>query len=963
MTLKYVLSLLAMTLLLLYSAVAGSISGTVTSNGNPVVGASVVAIKVPFDSTIIAAYSDSGGIYLLQNVPAGQYHMRCVHHNIVVEDSALVTVGEGASVEGVNFELPLIPPLHNSISGKITNKQSNEPIVNATARLSDRGSTFLTVQADSDGNFSFSDVPVGTYYLSVVADGFNGLTYSHELFIDYNTHLTGLNIALEPLIDYHNAIAGHVYDSVSGKPIVGAMIFDNIYTFRYDSVYQHWAFTDSTGFYILKNLFPRTYMLTCSADGYVRSTKTDVVVAESETTTANFYLQPLSTGTITGIVTLTDGTPIAGAQLEFIPIPWGSGRGSKSTTSDSTGAYSTNLLSGDYYVSCAAQIGEMVFYQWYGSGQLTVLTPVTVLENQTTAGIDFVFQIPRQIHITVSGIVTDRSGNPLQGALVSAGLDSMIRCSAMDHWGSAQTGSDGHYELAMTITAREQYRFVVSARDKGYQVQYYNDKPVPWLAEIFTVNSDTTLSGINFALDTITANMNSISGTVTASSGQPIYNGFVFASGKIAHDAHMALTDSSGNYTLHNLFDEQYYIVFAARGFAAEIYNNVSTWDQATTVEANGAVTGIDAVLDSALNDTGHGSIIGRVHDHHGNPLAGVFMILIHDQHGIVGSTMTLSDGTYSLENVGTGQYSLIGSKAGYSTSTQAISITSSSSGTAALNLDLTYDTPSTTMNVATGWNLVSLPMRVSDGRVAAVFPLYNGSFYQYTNQGYSASGQLSHGTGYWMKNASMAAFDISGEAVTAETIGVAQGWNMIGALSVPVPVSAIMSTQQGFVTSQFFGYGNGYVGADTLLPGKGYWVKVDAAGMLVISPQSSGALHSITVTKSTELPPASPSNTQAVEVKPTTFALDQNYPNPFNPTTTIKYQLPNDSKVVVTIYNVIGQVVATLVNSVETAGYKEVTWNAENAASGVYYYRINAVSVDDPTSTFTYMKKMLLVK
>jgi hypothetical protein len=55
--------------------------------------------------------------------------------------------------------------------------------------------------------------------------------------------------------------------------------------------------------------------------------------------------------------------------------------------------------------------------------------------------------------------------------------------------------------------------------------------------------------------------------------------------------------------------------------------------------------------------------------------------------------------------------------------------------------------------------------------------------------------------------------------------------------------------------------------------------------------------------------------------------------------------------------------VVASLVNSVEPAGYKEVTWNAENVASGVYYYRINAVSVDDPSSTFTQMKKMLLVK
>jgi hypothetical protein len=282
--------MLGLIALFAYSAIAGSISGTVTSNSNPVAGALVTAVKIPFDSTIVFAHSDTGGYYQLQNVPAGQYHMRCAFRNIFVEDSALVAVEEGASVEGINFLLPSIPQLHNSISGKITNKQSNESIVNATARLSDRGNTFLTVQADSDGNYSFNDVPVGTYYLSAVADGFNGLTYPHELFVDYSTRLTGLNMALEPLIDYHNAIAGYVYDSVSGKPIVGAMIFDNIYALRYDSLHQHWAFSDSTGFYILKNIFPKTYMLSCSADGYMWSTKSDVVVAESETTTRHLIL-------------------------------------------------------------------------------------------------------------------------------------------------------------------------------------------------------------------------------------------------------------------------------------------------------------------------------------------------------------------------------------------------------------------------------------------------------------------------------------------------------------------------------------------------------------------------------------------------------------------------------------------------------------------------------------------------
>jgi len=80
----------------------------------------------------------------------------------------------------------------------------------------------------------------------------------------------------------------------------------------------------------------------------------------------------------------------------------------------------------------------------------------------------------------------------------------------------------------------------------------------------------------------------------------------------------------------------------------------------------------------------------------------------------------------------------------------------------------------------------------------------------------------------------------------------------------------------------------------------------------------------------------------------PTTFSLEQNYPNPFNPTTTIKYDLPKDSKVVLSIYNLLGQEIRTLVNGTETAGRKAVVWNGKNDAgktvgSGVYVYRLEA--------------------
>ena len=100
---------------------------------------------------------------------------------------------------------------------------------------------------------------------------------------------------------------------------------------------------------------------------------------------------------------------------------------------------------------------------------------------------------------------------------------------------------------------------------------------------------------------------------------------------------------------------------------------------------------------------------------------------------------------------------------------------------------------------------------------------------------------------------------------------------------------------------------------------------------------------------------------TMTVGQVPAKFALDQNYPNPFNPSTTIKYQIAEPTKVTIAIYSIDGQLVNTLVSDTKDAGYYSVVWNGTNSfgkqvASGMYIYRIDA-------GNFVSTKKLMLMK
>ena len=93
----------------------------------------------------------------------------------------------------------------------------------------------------------------------------------------------------------------------------------------------------------------------------------------------------------------------------------------------------------------------------------------------------------------------------------------------------------------------------------------------------------------------------------------------------------------------------------------------------------------------------------------------------------------------------------------------------------------------------------------------------------------------------------------------------------------------------------------------------------------------------------------------------PKVYALHQNYPNPFNPTTKISYDLPEASVVSLSIYDLMGREIRTMINSEQTAGFKNIQWNGtdnlgKSVPAGMYIYTIQA-------GEFRQTRKMVLLK
>jgi uncharacterized protein (TIGR02145 family) len=141
-------------------------------------------------------------------------------------------------------------------------------------------------------------------------------------------------------------------------------------------------------------------------------------------------------------------------------------------------------------------------------------------------------------------------------------------------------------------------------------------------------------------------------------------------------------------------------------------------------------------------------------------------------------------------------------------------------------------------VQVDSGWNLLSLPTIVVDGRTTILYPsAVTPAFVFGPAAGYDSRDSIENGIGFWLKFSAADTFDIAGTDVFADTIDCQAGWNMIGMIVMPVDTMSIATEPPGLIASEFFEYvtGIGYRQVDTLRPGHGYWVKIRESGLVIL--------------------------------------------------------------------------------------------------------------------------------
>lgn len=529
-------------------------------------------------------------------------------------------------------------------------------------------------------------------------------------------------------------------------------------------------------------------------------------------------------------------------------------------------------------------------------------------------------------------IVDDATGQPIRGVRVR-----FFRTNGFVYFREARTDTAGFYMMPLDTG-----RYLVFATKWTYIPEWYDNVLTPQDATPLNVTPNNTSIanfGLTRTLPPPPPRLVTVSGTVTDSiENTPIEGAFVvimrtnrqiniiqnFEGSMFGHRGEtffipgigtligvmgVARTDNLGNYNIQ-VPDSLTYIMLAYKhGYILEFYNNKRTPDDADRLFLTGNTSGIN--FDLVRNPNQQNSLTGTVKNSWGDGVFSKVVIFQKFHRGVFPIRFTITDtaGNYSFNNLYPGYY--------YA---KAIPF--------AFYAPAWYDADSCGV---IGW--VNADSFMVSGNTTGI-------------------------------DICVVPIDQAGFATISGTVTESGNSTRVQGVTV-YAVSSSMNNVVGYDITE----SDGTFKIQNLAPGT-YKIVLDKEGY------SSPTSPEYTVDESNNYT-VSGAELNIVNVTlgigekddliPKNYTLEQNYPNPFNPITEINFGLPTASKVNISVYNLLGQLVNTLINKEIEAGIHSVTWDGTDAnnktvSSGVYFYKITAHSLDNSYS-FSSVRKMLFIK
>jgi hypothetical protein len=642
--------------------------------------------------------TDNSGNFTLSNVPSGV-------QTVSVQAAGYPTITKLVPVGATLISNPLffVSAASGSVSGTLTDIQTGSPIANATVSSSGASTT-----SDSSGNYTLTGVAAVSAQLTASANGYGNLTQQISVI---SGATSTLNFALTSTSTPTTGnLTGTVTNSATGNSISGATVLYSGGS----------AITDANGSYTLSGVTSGTITFTVSAPG-MQTLNTNVDVLAGQTTTQNFALNPIATGSVSGTVTdAYTGLAITNATVSFA---------GGNTATDNNGHYTLAAVpTGTQAITAAA------------TGYQNQVQNVAITQNGNASQN---FSLTVTAVGSLAGTVTDAlTGQAILGASISygggnaltnnIGSYSLLNVPAGTSNLIATAGGYNQYSASVTVTANQTNTTNIALTSQqgaisGTVTDAVTNAAISGATVSYAGGSSTTdgtgkflLSGVPAGSQSLTVSATGYSSatqSVSVSAGTTTTRNFSLstapqvgaiagkvlnASGtaltgvSVAYSGGSALTDANGNYTLTNVATGTQSLTASLTGYVNASQNVSVTANQTSTLNftltaSTGSVTG---TVTNAAN---------------GSALTGATVSYSS------GSTTTASNGTFLISNVAPGTQIFTVSLAGYNPASQAATVVGGSITT--LNVALSASTGNITgkiTNASNGFGLSGATITVA---------------------------------------------------------------------------------------------------------------------------------------------------------------------------------------------------------------------------------------------------------